>query len=586
MYQDEDYENQNQQYGSGGYERGANNNNNNNQNNYDDGGEPRVVIDLEYERQQQSYKMNDAVKSFITHFFKAIQNAKIFEITHDYEYGWNMLSEQYFKSTTWPSVENIESMIPNDSMKSIFLILYKEMYFRHIYASIQGGPTLEQRFESYRNYVKLFNAILSAERPLELELPIQWLWDIIDEFIYQFQSFCQYRAKLVKKTQNAPPQIQEEIHLLKQNHDVWNVHSVLNVLHALVSKSNINKQLEVLKHATLSLTISNPNGGLSDQTQFTKYQQELLQDLENDLFAQSSLYKMLGYFSLVGLLRLNSLFGDYYLAINAMTYVELDIHKQLLIARVPSCIITTCYYVGFAYLMMRRYEDAIKVFVDALIYIQRTRTILQSSTRSLLNDMITKQNEQIYHLLAIALNFYPMRIDDSINSYLKEKYTERLLKLQRGDRDELSNMFHYACPKFLSPVPPNFEGVTEQYLMEPYNQQLKVFMDEVQQQLTITDIRSFLKLYTTLPISKLASFINKEPSELKAILLCFKHKMSNIESDQSTEEFRSSSEVDFYIHNEMVHIADTKVATRFSDFFIRQIAKTNEVINSNLKLAN
>ena len=49
----------------------------------------------------------------------------------------------------------------------------------------QGGPSLEQRFESYRNYVKLFNAILSAEKPLELELPIQWLWDIIDEFIYQ-----------------------------------------------------------------------------------------------------------------------------------------------------------------------------------------------------------------------------------------------------------------------------------------------------------------------------------------------------------------------------------------------------------------
>lgn len=542
--------------------------------------EPRVVIDLEFERQQQSYKMNDAVKSFINHFFRAIQNAKIFEITHDYEFGWNMLSEQYFKSTTWPDVESIESMLPNDSMKSIFLILYKEMYYRHIYASIQGGPSLEQRFESYRNYVQLFNAILSAERPLELELPIQWLYDIIDEFIYQFQSFCQYRAKLVKKGQNAPANVVEEIQLLKQNHDVWNVHSVLNVLHALVSKSNINKQLEVLKHATLSLTIAN---GSIDQSQFSKYEQDLLLELENDLFAQSSLYKMLGYFSLVGLLRLNSLFGDYYLAINTMKYVELDIHKQLLIARVPSCIITTCYYVGFAYLMMRRYEDAIKVFVDALIYIQRTRTMLQAPTKSLLNDMITKQNEQIFHLLAIALNFYPMRIDDSINSYLKEKYTERLLKLQRGDRDELINMFHYACPKFLSPVPPNFEGVTDQYLMEPYNQQLKVFIDEVQQQCHISDIRSFLKLYTTLPIAKLASFINKSPEELKAILLCFKHKMSNIESDMvSTEEFRSSSEVDFYIHNEMVHIADTKVATRFSDFFIRQIHKLNEM--SNLKM--
>jgi translation initiation factor 3 subunit L len=92
-----------------------------------------------------------------------------------------------------------------------------------------------------------------------------------------------------------------------------------------------------------------------------------------------------------------------------------------------------------------------------------------------------------------------------------------------------------------------------------------------------------LKLFTTLPIAKLASFINKTPQELKSILLCFKHKMSNIESDQVNEEFRSSSEVDFYIHNEMVHIADTKIATRFSDFFIKQIQKTNE-INTNLKM--
>jgi translation initiation factor 3 subunit L len=60
---------------------------------------------------------------------------------------------------------------------------------------IKGGPTLEQRFESFRNYVKLFNAILSAEKPLELELPIQWLWDIIDEFIYQVFFIFKYIFK-------------------------------------------------------------------------------------------------------------------------------------------------------------------------------------------------------------------------------------------------------------------------------------------------------------------------------------------------------------------------------------------------------
>ena len=43
------------------------------------------------------------------------------------------------------------------------------------------------RFDSYYNYCKLFNYILSADTPVNLELPNQWLWEIIDEFIYQFQ---------------------------------------------------------------------------------------------------------------------------------------------------------------------------------------------------------------------------------------------------------------------------------------------------------------------------------------------------------------------------------------------------------------
>lgn len=26
---------------------------------------------------------------------------------------------------------------------------------------------------------------------MPVELPNQWLWDIVDEFVYQFQSYCQ-----------------------------------------------------------------------------------------------------------------------------------------------------------------------------------------------------------------------------------------------------------------------------------------------------------------------------------------------------------------------------------------------------------
>ena len=42
-------------------------------------------------------------------------------------------------------------------------------------------------------------------------------------------------------------------------------------------------------------------------------------------------------------------------------------------------------------------------------------------------------------------------------------------------------------------------------------------------------------------------------------------------------EFQATSEIDFYIDNDMVHIADTKVARRYGDFFIRNIHKFEEV---------
>jgi hypothetical protein len=60
---------------------------------------------------------------------------------------------------------------------------------RHLYASVK--PSVEQRRESWVNYVDLFAVILNQN--LNIQLPNGWLWDMVDEFVYQFQSFCQYR---------------------------------------------------------------------------------------------------------------------------------------------------------------------------------------------------------------------------------------------------------------------------------------------------------------------------------------------------------------------------------------------------------
>lgn len=52
---------------------------------------------------------------------------------------------------------------------------------------------------------------------------------------------------------------------------------------------------------------------------------------------------------------------------------------QTLYSHVPACQVTTYYYVGFAYLMMRRYQDAIRSFTSVLLYIQRAKPVLSQS---------------------------------------------------------------------------------------------------------------------------------------------------------------------------------------------------------------
>uniref|UniRef100_A0A8C5H9Z2 Eukaryotic translation initiation factor 3 subunit L n=1 Tax=Gouania willdenowi TaxID=441366 RepID=A0A8C5H9Z2_GOUWI len=490
-------------------------------------GDPKA--DLAYERQyeQQTYQViPEVIKNFLQYFHKTVADLidqkvyelqsnrvssesieqKIYEIQDIYENSWNKLTERFFKNSPWPDADAISSIAGSDS---VFLILYKELYYRHIYAKVSGGPTLDQRFESYYNYCNLFNYILNADGPAPLELPNQWLWDIIDEFIYQFQSFSQYRCKTAKKAE-------DEIEFLRNNPKIWNVHSVLNVLHSLVDKSNINRQLEVYTSGGDPESVAGEYG-------------------------RHTLYKMLGYFSLVGLLRLHSLLGDYYQAIKVLENIELN--KKSMYSRVPE-----------------------------------TRNMFQRSTYKY--EMINKQNEQMHGLLAIALTMYPMRIDESIHTQLRDKYGDKMLRMQKGDLQVFEELFTYTCPKFLSPVVPNYDNVDADYHKEPFQQQLKVFAEEVQQQAQLSTIRSFLKLYTTMPVAKLAGFLDMTEQEFRIQLLVFKHKMKNLVWTSGISaldgEFQSASEVDFYIDKDMIHIADTKVARRYGDFFIRQIHKFEE----------
>lgn len=101
----------------------------------------------------------------------------------------------------------------------------QELYYRHLHSLAMrhdGLITFEHRKSMWDNYVALFKVLASIEA--SMNLPNSWLWDMIDEFMYQFQT---YRA-LAGQANRQP-----DVAFLKAHPDVWAIDSVRPPRHLL-----------------------------------------------------------------------------------------------------------------------------------------------------------------------------------------------------------------------------------------------------------------------------------------------------------------------------------------------------------------
>jgi len=492
----------------------------------------------------------EPVEEFIKTFYKAYLDNNVYELLGCYEYNFNKLTESYYKNTPWPDpVEQVAPLVNDDQ---IFLVLYSEVYYRHIYARL--NPTLEHRTGSYNNYCNLFNLLLNSEDgPVTFDLPNQWLWEIVDEFIYQFNQFSLYRNKLMLNKEKADP---IELQYVQEHHEVWSAYSVLNALYSLIGRSQI---IEQLKDSKLKNTNSN----------------QINQEIAGE-YGSLPLYRNLGYFSVIGLLRIHTLLGDFTLALKTMEHIDLD--KRAFFTRVPGCHFTTYYYVGFCYLMLHRYSDAIKTFSHILLYISRTKNINKSGQY----DAVTKKSEQMYALLTILIGLAPTRLDENLLTGLKEKFGEKLIKIQRGGEESIpvyEDLFKFGSPKFIStsiPIP--------DHVNDPLFLHLKVFMLKVKNIVFIPTLKSYLSLYSKLDMSKLAHFLEINEQELMSILLTYKlnnRQLKWVEGELLNGEYVNVYDLDISLEDDdgktFIHVKETKNIRKFADWFIRNTTKNYAV---------
>ncbi|KAJ5408055.1 Eukaryotic translation initiation factor 3 subunit L [Penicillium cosmopolitanum] len=393
---------------------------------------------------------------------------------------------------------------------------------------LEYQATLETKFASYDNYCSLFHYILNSEGPVDLEAPsYYWAWDVIDEFIYQFESFCRYRNRIARTGSN-----EEEAQLLRENPNTWGCYSVLNVLYSLIQRSQITEQLGAMKRGEDPIAFAGEYGN-------------------------RPLYKMLGYFSIIGLLRVHCLLGDFSLALKTLDDIELN--KKAMFARVMAAHFTTYYYVGFSYMMMRRYGDAIRMFSHILVYVSRTKNFQKGGNGY---DAIAKKNDQMYALIAICVALHPTRLDDTIHSAVREKYGEQFYRMQRGG------------PEALPPHSPDFDNPAVN--VDPVDHHTAIFMDEVKNTLFNPTIRSYLKLYTTMDLKKLAGFLEVEPEQLRSWLLVNKQRSRQIrwvEGGLLEGDSAIANDLDYALEDDLIHVSETKAGRRLVDWYLRNLAR-------------
>ena len=365
---------------------------------------------------------------------------------------------------------------------NFFLALYSEMACRHMFAKLRPG--LNERLEAWETYCFLFDELI-ANPSTPFTVTPNWAFDIIHEFVYGFQSFCQFRTQVSSRSE-------AEIDLLDNHQENWAVQTVMKYLHDLIRISGA---------ADPPATRDSPS---------------------------SSLY-YLGYFAMIGLSRLECLLADYQSAVLVLKPIDLSaMDSGELMNRSFPAKLSLYYHLGFSFLMLRRFGEAINVLgliIQQILRLEKGGLLVRSNDRGERNpitDLAFKTRDRALALLAIASALDPNNaVDENALPALKEKHEEKMALMEQGDLATYESMLQYACPKFIVPSVPDYSS-PENFAHDAYRMQIKLFMNMVSARAAMPKMRSYLKLYKTIGLDKLAKFNDSDPDQLRAQLIAMK----------------------------------------------------------------
>ena len=345
------------------------------------------------------------------------------------------------------------------------------------------------------------------------------------EFVYQFQGYCQIKTAVYSTAQkhglldahghtvvsdnttasssNKHSNLAENLQLLQNNTDAWDIEAVYSYLYRFIE-----------------LGFQPPNDDNNDDQKKKKPVKPV--DIYFSLFAS------------IALSRLECLLGDYTASLKALDTVHAN--ADVIIAKeetestvadvlyaVVAARVSLAYHAGIAYLQLRRYQDAAAILLECATSLQQG-----FKTGAVRHDQFNKQYERFLALLAILQQILPGIVSNNNNNHNNnnsggDESVWRAVREKHGHKMETASSSSssleewFQSPKFIAADP----TVGANY----HRQQIDMFNQAMQPVTASRNLRSYLKLYTSLPVQKLANFHDVSVADFLPTLLCYKARL-------------------------------------------------------------
>jgi translation initiation factor 3 subunit L len=372
-----------------------------------------------------------------------------------------------------------------------------------------------------------------------LSISTQWAYDIVQEFVYQFQGFCQYRCQVANLSGNA-----ETIKVLDANKDAWNLPEVTSILKKLIRASK----------ASSSVAKSTP-------------------------FNAGPFIAQFGYFATIELARLECLTGDFGASLAAISSIKLSDRSELFV-QLPLCHFNVFYHTGVCHLLLRKFSTAADVLSEIILHVSRAlKPGAAGSLRAGLQTQLQRMLDKAVALTAIASFLCPSyRLDDQVKEIVDAKYSDKIQKLQNAEslQKVLTDLFDFSAPKFISPSVPDYSVAVNSKQNTP-NHILASFLVEVEQHQTFMKLKSFLGLYASIELDKLARFNDSAEADIVCQLVSAKNKGVQQRSSGASQR----NDVHYFVDQGAVIIDSSSAKSELNKaqerFFVAGVRKHAEI---------